>query len=385
MKTNFISKSVIASVLFLSPHLSHAAGQILTGETVFSNLTFNILLGAIIFLLFVIIGITRALKGVSKSELFNKSVNAGGSSKTLGIVFLFFLSQQMSAGNGTNDKWTVAGLDMWIFLFMMSVILVEGIIIATLLYTLNSLVKSEEGSIAQRVAKKDKNILELINASVEIEREGEIMMDHDYDGIKELDNNLPPWWKYGFYLTIVVAFIYLIHFHIAKTGDLQLTEYQKEIDQAKVEVEAYMKESSGNIDETNVKLLTGADVDAGKSIFQANCAACHGKLGEGGVGPNLTDDYWMHEGSFVGIFKSIKYGWPDKGMKSWKEDFSPLQIAQLSSFLKSIIGSNPPNGKAQQGELYKENAAVTDSTAVIKDSLRVNFKADSSKVTEGVK
>lgn len=385
MKTNFISKSVIAAVLFLSPQLSHAAGTILNGETIFSNITFNILLGVIIFLLLIIVGITRALKGVSRSDLFNKSAKANDTTKTLGIVFLLLLSQQMSAGNATGEKWTVAGLDMWIFFFMISVILLEVIIIAVLLYTINYLVRSEEVPGVQKVVKKEKNILEVINASVDIERESEIMMDHDYDGIKELDNNLPPWWKYGFYLTIVIGFVYLIHFHIAQTGDLQIGEYQKEMDQAKAEVEAYMKESSGNIDETNVKLLSGADLDAGKALFQANCAACHGKLGEGGVGPNMTDDYWIHEGSLVGIFKSIKYGWPDKGMKSWKEDFSPMQIAQLSSFLKTIIGTNPPNGKAPQGDLFKESPIASDSTAVIKDSLQVNVKADSTKVTEVTK
>ncbi len=107
-----------------------------------------------------------------------------------------------------------------------------------------------------------------------------------------------------------------------------------------------------------------------------------GKLGEGGVGPNLTDDYWMHDGSFVGIFKSIKYGWPDKGMKSWKEDFSPMQLAQLSSYLKSLLGTNPPNGKAPQGDQFVEKAVSSDSTSTKVDSLQLNVITDTLKVAE---
>ena len=114
-------------------------------------------------------------------------------------------------------------------------------------------------------------------------------------------------------------------------------------------------------------------------MFKASCAACHGQLGEGTVGPNLTDDYWLHGGSVQDVFKSIKYGWVEKGMKSWKEDLSPMQIAQVTSYIKSLKGTNPANAKAPQGDLYTEGgvAPVNDSTAVMVDSLNVQVKADS--------
>ncbi|HSC37770.1 MAG TPA: c-type cytochrome, partial [Chitinophagaceae bacterium] len=99
-------------------------------------------------------------------------------------------------------------------------------------------------------------------------------------------------------------------------------------------------------------------LEGGKTVFLQNCSPCHGKSGEGVVGPNLTDDYWLHGGGVKDIFKTIKYGWPEKGMKSWKDDLSPTQIAQLSSFIKSLRGTHPPNGKEQQGELYQETGAL---------------------------
>ena len=150
--------------------------------------------------------------------------------------------------------------------------------------------------------------------------------------------------------------------------------------QAKLEVDSFMKTSASNVDENTVILLTEAsDIAAGKDVFAANCAACHGQLGEGTVGPNFADDYWMHGGSIQDIFKSIKYGWVEKGMKSWKEDLSPIQISQLTSFIKSLRGTNPPNGKAPQGDLYSENGSVA-SVAI--DSTIVQATTDSLSATK---
>ena len=115
----------------------------------------------------------------------------------------------------------------------------------------------------------------------------------------------------------------------------------------------------------------------GATLFHDHCAACHGREGQGQVGPNLTDDFWIHGGSITDIFKTIKYGYTDKGMKSWKDDLSPSQIAMVASFIKSIHGTNPPNAKEKQGELYKEDGAISDSLKVATpDSAGVVAAAD---------
>jgi cytochrome c oxidase cbb3-type subunit 3 len=174
--------------------------------------------------------------------------------------------------------------------------------------------------------------------------EVQIDLGHSYDGIRELDNRLPPWWLYGFYVTIIFAGIYLWRYHISHSAPSSQEEYQIAMVKAEEQKEAYLKKAAANIDENTVRLLTqAADIQAG---------------------PNLTDEYWLHGGSVKDIFKTIKYGVPEKGMKSWKEDFSPKQLAQLSSYIKSLKGTNPPNAKEKQGELYKETA-VTDSVKVI--------------------
>jgi len=126
-----------------------------------------------------------------------------------------------------------------------------------------------------------------------MEEEGELMMDHDYDGIKELDNVLPPWWVYLFYACIAFAFIYLIKFHVLGHDD-QKAEYEKEMSEAKIAVEEYKKTAPDLMDKEKVTLLTdGASLAAGKAIFETNCVACHRADGGGGIGPNLTDDHWI--------------------------------------------------------------------------------------------
>ncbi len=160
----------------------------------------------------------------------------------------------------------------------------------------------------------------------------------------------------------------MIHYHVSKTGPLQAEEYTISIKKAEAEIAEYMKTSANNVDETTVKLLTEtSDLAAGKNIFISNCAACHGQSGEGTVGPNLTDDYWIHGGSLQDVFKTIKYGKPDKGMKSWKDDLSPMQIAQLTSFLRTFKGTNPSKPKEKQGELYIETV-ITPNDSLAKNS-----------------
>ena len=132
---------------------------------------------------------------------------------------------------------------------------------------------------------------------------------------------------------------------------------------AELEKEEYLKLAASKVDENTVTLITDAGALAeGKKLFGASCAPCHGADGQGVVGPNLTDNYWLHNGSVQDVFKVIKYGVPEKGMKSWKDDFSPVQIANITSYIKSLHGTNPANPKEPQGELYNENTASSDTT-----------------------
>ena len=219
---------------------------------------------------------------------------------------------------------------------------------------------------------KQVSFLEKLNASVAIEEEADIMLDHNYDGIRELDNNLPPWWKYGFYLTIVWGVIYLIHFHVTKTGKLQTAEYEEQLTKAKSELEEYRKKAANLVDENNANMLTDeSSLSSGKSIYMANCIACHGKDGEGTIGPNLVDDYWLHKGGIKDIFKTIKYGYPEKGMKSWQQDLPAKSINDVASYIKSLRGTNPPNAKEKQGDLYTEENLNDSTKTIVKDSTEV--------------
>lgn len=385
MNTQSLQKRILLFALIGLPLLTLAQGQILTGTTCFSNALFNTLIGVIILFLIIIIALSAALKNLAQSDYLSKEKTkndkSGNSIKTIGIILLSLMAFNSNAQQivEANNKAVLGGLDMFTFYFLLAIIVIEVIFIVVLLHTLHYLLKSNTPKVLILPVKKEKSILEILNASVAIEKEEEILMGHEYDGIRELDNDLPPWWRYGFYLTIVVAAIYLIHYHVTLTGDLQLAEYNKEIAKGKADVAEFMKMSADNVDESTVKMMPAGDIESGKIIFISTCSACHGKFGEGGVGPNLTDEYFLHGGSLSDVFKTIKYGWPDKGMKSWKEDLSPIQIAQLCSFIKTLKGTNPPKAKTPQGDLYSEKSDVSnDSLAMQKDSLRIKTADDSS-------
>lgn len=184
-----------------------------------------------------------------------------------------------------------------------------------------------------------------------IEEEKDLLIEHEYDGITELDNPVPNWFNILFYGTIVFGFFYFITYHVAGWGKLQDQEYAAEVKRAKIEKAAYLAKSANNIDENSVKENADASVvSAGEAVFKTNCVACHGDKGQGVVGPNLTDEYWLHGGKINNIFKTVKYGIPEKGMISWEKTLSPKQISDVSNYILSLKGSNPPNPKAPQGE-----------------------------------
>lgn len=189
------------------------------------------------------------------------------------------------------------------------------------------------------------------NFAVPIEREADIMLDHEYDGIHELDNHLPPWWKNLFYATIGFAAIYLIMTHMTGTMPLQEEEFQIEMAVAAKQVEEYKKNQANSIDENNVEFKKddAAAITAGKAIFEKECVTCHGQKGEGGIGPNMTDQYWLYGGDIKGIFKTIKYG-AKNGMQAWEKKLKPEQIKNVASYILTLQGTNPPNGKAPQGK-----------------------------------
>ncbi|MFT6963863.1 MAG: cytochrome c oxidase cbb3-type subunit 3 [Flammeovirgaceae bacterium] len=196
------------------------------------------------------------------------------------------------------------------------------------------------------------------NSAVPKAKEKDILLNHESDGIRELDNDLPPWWKYGFYLSIVIGIIYMFVYHGGHYDhDVSVREYMAENSEAETRKTAYLARMESMIDETNVEMLVAqSEVDAGKAIYIGNCIACHGALGEGGVGPNLADAYWLHGGGITNIFKTVKYGVQEKGMLAWKEKLTPKQMQQVSSFVMTFGGTTPPNAKEPQGEIYKEES-----------------------------
>ena len=195
-------------------------------------------------------------------------------------------------------------------------------------------------------------------------QEEELMLDHDYDGIKELDNHLPPWWKWLFYITIIYSVIYLLVFHVFKSAPLQEEQYALEMAAAEEAAAIRKANQVVDFDETTVTFTDAAgDLANGKKVFDMQCAPCHKADGGGSVGPNLTDDYWLHGGSMKEIYSTIKFGVPDKGMISWEPLLSPKQMRDVSSYIMTLRGSNPPGAKAPQGDLYTPEETAEESDA----------------------
>jgi len=279
--------------------------------------------------------------------------------RVLVIFFVIFGLVEYMVDSGNEPaflKYPVVML--FLFLVLLILIAIEAIISALENVMLH---KMDEEARARFLAEKEtpptfgwlNRIYNRLAGLKPIEDEGEIILDHDYDGIKELDNSLPPWWLWGFYLTIVFAVVYMLRYHVFD-GPTQAEEFEDKMEQARLEVEEYKKTAKGLVDASTVELLTdGADLAAGKKIWDTNCIACHMADGGGGIGPNMTDEYWILGGGVKNMFNTISEGGRDgKGMIAWKQQLKPLEIAQVASYIMTLQGTTPANPKEAEGEIW---------------------------------
>jgi cytochrome c oxidase cbb3-type subunit 3 len=379
LKIKNISLFLLATVLSVS-----AFGQptLLPAKPEVTNYMQMLIVTVAILLVVVIWILTRVLLMVSKQAL---SLSKAG--KKVMMIFVVVMGSMFTkksfaqAADALADGSTIAssvdfygGVSYNTFWTMSTVILLELLVIFLLVLFIKNIFRSihpvekiivqgklQSGSWMIRTWHRlDK---QFFTKAIPLEKEADMLLDHDYDGIKELDNALPPWWKYGFYITIVVAVFYILKFEVWHTGMNPTQEYAEEMSAAKIQTDAYLASAKENVDENSVVQLDAAGAAAGKEIFTKTCVACHLAEGQGSVGPNLTDEYWIHGGGVKDIFKTIKYGYPDKGMQSWQTTYSPVQMQQLATYIRTLKGTNPPNPKAPQGDLYKEVAVITDSAA----------------------
>jgi cytochrome c oxidase cbb3-type subunit 3 len=293
------------------------------------------------------------------------------------IFFTLFGAMEFIIDSGDQPafiKYPMVSLFLLAFLFLLIAIEITMSAVDNVMYHLmtdeQKKQQEEDSSISFTEKEWYKNLVKKLTKSEPLENEGTLLLDHDYDGIKELDNNLPPWWVYLFYGCIVFAAVYLVRYEILD-GDNQEMEFKKEMAQAQIDIEEYKKTAPDLMDEKTVTLLTEpGELAKGKTIFETNCAACHRPDGGGQIGPNLTDDHWILGGGIKNIFHTLVNGGRDgKGMVSWKGTLKPKEMQLVASYVISLHGSNPKDPKAPDGEIWTDKEAPVAVTKV--DSTKV--------------
>lgn len=380
-KSKYIA-GLVAVLLGMSMQPVWAAGP--PASSLFSNPLALVLIILMILLLIVIGILAGILVGAADVRLKKKKNEDAGKSITAAVILLLLsiipgssiLAQDpVTTEATTTAAATIGGMPSSTFYLMATVIFLELGLIIAMLINIRFLLKTEKKKLAVvneaaavEIKKNQLSWWDRFNKLRPVSQEAELDLGHEYDGIRELNNRLPPWWLYGFYISILVAGIYLWRFHVSHTGPSSKEEFETSVANAELKIQDYLKAKGESVDENTVTLLAdAANLAEGKSIFIKSCASCHTESGAGNVGPNLTDNFWLHGNDVKSIFKTIRYG--INAMPQWQNAYSNKQIAQLTSYVKSLHGTNPPNPKAPQGvEIKEEVTTVADST-VKKDSI----------------
>jgi cytochrome c oxidase cbb3-type subunit 3 len=369
LKHGAVRLAVLAGLSILPPLTTLARGGGVSPEAKPpTNWLEMLLVFTALVLLFVIWGLGQALLAFAR-QLSAKRKAAG--TVTILLMLLSVVSDDLRAQAATThaDYGGLSELQFWL---LSGVIGVEVVVILFLAFLARRMYHALTGADERRVAEVREFRLarwwgrldrDLMTRAVPVEREADVLLDHDYDGIRELDNALPPWWKWGFYVTVVVGVVYLFHFHVFGTGKDPGQEYAAEMAAAREQEELYKARTRDVVDEHALTLSDAGGMAAGKALYAQRCVACHAADGGGGIGPNLTDVHWIHGGSLKDIYRTIKLGYPEKGMQSWQTVYSAVQMKHLASYVKSMQGLKPANPKAPQGDPYTEMPAAADSAA----------------------
>ena len=318
-----------------------------------------------VILIIIIVVLAGSIMTFVRSDYFKKKVAEMSDKSSVLILIItagsLFVSNQSYALNfmqaGEAEKgmpWLlVENTDLYALLSVNIILLIVVLYLRHLFFQMVNMVKvKKEEEVRPVVTDTFKKVNAILTDAVPIEEEHRILMEHEYDGIRELDNNLPPWWVWGFFATIVFAFIYIINYHVLGVSDLQEKAYQKEMAKADKEIAAYRSKMAMNVDETNATIMTSpSDLSAGKVTFGEKCVTCHKSDGSGDVGPNLTDKNWIYGFDIKDVFATIKLGRPN-GMPSHDALLNPIQIQQVASYVLSL--KEVANGKPAQGDMIEK-------------------------------
>ncbi|WP_162340454.1 cbb3-type cytochrome c oxidase N-terminal domain-containing protein [Cyclobacterium salsum] len=263
----------------------------------------------------------------------------------------------------SEESWTAqlqqldsgqAALLMIIGVVLLLIVVIMGLMLYLLSF-LMTVIRKDNPALAEKPSWWEEFKVKFVTGKMKpIEQEKDIQLDHSYDGIVELDNFMPPWLKYVFYMSIAFAILYFVNYSILGIGKTQYEEYEEELAIAAMEEESRGESMLASIDETSVEFDSSTPaIEAGMELYAGNCAACHAMDGGGGVGPNLTDEYWIHGADIKDVFSVVKYGVIEKGMIPWQDQLSPEQMQQVSSYVLTLQGTTPANPKEPQGEKYE--------------------------------